>query len=178
MPMTYQTRANISNKMARPKLIVFDLDYTLWPFWVDTHHDPPFLKRSDGQVYDRHGKMVICYPDVPQVLHRLHSEGYTLAVASRSSTPPEAHELCHLFDWDKYFTYKEIYPGSKVTHFGRFVEESGIPYEDMLFFDDEQRNIIELRNIGVTSIMVNDGITKALIKEGLETFQHNRQQHR
>ncbi|XP_046570794.1 magnesium-dependent phosphatase 1-like [Haliotis rubra] len=163
--------------MARPRLIVFDLDYTLWPFWVDSHHDPPFVKRCDGRVYDRQGQVVSFYPDVPRVLQRLHSEGYMLAVASRSRTPPEAHELCHLFDWDRYFTYKEIYPGSKVKHFGRFTMASGIPYEDMLFFDDEQRNIIELRSIGVTSILVSDGVTESLIKEGLETFQFNRQQH-
>jgi len=30
-----------------PKMIVFDLDYTLWPFWVDTHVTPP-LKAKEG----------------------------------------------------------------------------------------------------------------------------------
>jgi len=30
-----------------PKMLVFDLDYTLWPFWVDTHVTPP-LKAKDG----------------------------------------------------------------------------------------------------------------------------------
>ena len=30
-----------------PKMLVFDLDYTLWPFWVDTHVSPP-LQAKDG----------------------------------------------------------------------------------------------------------------------------------
>lgn len=35
----------------RPKLFAFDLDYTLWPAWVDTHVTGP-MKR-DGKVINR-----------------------------------------------------------------------------------------------------------------------------
>ena len=35
----------------------------------------------------------------------------------RTEDPPAARELMKVLDIDKYFSYKEIYPGSKVTHF-------------------------------------------------------------
>lgn len=37
-----------------PKLIAFDLDYTLWPFWVDTHVSAPVKARdNNSRVADR-----------------------------------------------------------------------------------------------------------------------------
>jgi magnesium-dependent phosphatase 1 len=37
--------------------------------------------------------------------------------------------------------YQEIYPGSKLKHFKTIHQESGVAYEDMLFFDNERWNI-------------------------------------
>ncbi|XP_013403794.1 magnesium-dependent phosphatase 1-like [Lingula anatina] len=151
----------------KPSLIVFDLDYTLWPFWVDTHVDPPFKKQSDGRVLDFHGRHVKYYRDVPQMLKQLQQEGYTLAVASRTSCTDEARQLLNLFDWNKYFTYKEIYPGSKVAHFQRFHEQSGLPYQKMLFFDG--------CFLCVTCIHAKDGMSLQVLQEGLQVFAEKSQ---
>ncbi|XP_064598864.1 magnesium-dependent phosphatase 1-like [Liolophura sinensis] len=163
--------------MAKPKLIVFDLDYTLWPFWIDTHVDPPFKKKSDGRIHDRNGQRIKFYSCVPDILQRLQNEGYQLGVASRTGATAEANELLILFDWDKYFAYKEIYPGSKTTHFARFLKNSGLQYQDMLFFDDEHRNIIEVRNLGVTCILAEDGVTEEVIQRGFKQYAQDRNQN-
>ncbi|KAK4877335.1 hypothetical protein RN001_009841 [Aquatica leii] len=156
--------------VVKPKLIVFDLDYTLWPFWVDTHVNPPFRKSSSGSIVDSTGATVKCYKEVPKVLEKLKQDGYILGVASRTSEIRGAMQLIELFGWAKYFTYKEIYPGKKTTHFANFRKQSGIQYKDMLFFDDENRNIKDLKGEGVTSILVQDGVTEKVVENGLKEY--------
>ncbi|XP_008267655.1 magnesium-dependent phosphatase 1 isoform X1 [Oryctolagus cuniculus] len=135
--------------MARlPKLAVFDLDYTLWPFWVDTHVDPPFHKGSDGTVRDRRGQNVRLYPEVPEVLERLRGLGVPIAAASRTGEIDGANQLLELFDLVRYFCHREIYPGSKVTHFERLRHKTGLPFSQMIFFDDEKRNIVDVGQLG------------------------------
>lgn len=158
----------------KPKLIVFDLDYTLWPFWVDTHAEPPFKLDESGNVIDATGDTIKCYSDVPEILESLHKEGYVLGIASRTGEIDGAYQLLAIFDWNKYFNYKQIYPGSKTTHFTMIKNESGFSYDQMLFFDDEHRNIRDLEEVGVVSIYVRDGITKQVIKEGLATYAERR----
>uniref|UniRef100_A0A1W7RFV8 Magnesium-dependent phosphatase 1 n=1 Tax=Agkistrodon contortrix contortrix TaxID=8713 RepID=A0A1W7RFV8_AGKCO len=154
----------------KPALVVFDLDYTLWPFWVDTHVDPPFQKKSDGSVQDRNKRPVNLYPEVPEVLHQLESEGIAMATASRTGEIQGAKQLLDLFDLNRYFRYTEIYPGSKITHFQRLKQQTGIPFHQMLFFDDESRNIRDVSTLGVVCVAVPRGMTLSLLREGMENF--------
>ncbi|XP_034261308.1 magnesium-dependent phosphatase 1 [Pantherophis guttatus] len=161
----------------KPALVVFDLDYTLWPFWVDTHVDPPFHKKSDGSVRDRNQRPVQLYPEVPEVLHRLDSEGIAMAAASRTGEIQGARQLLDLFGLNRYFRYTEIYPGSKITHFQRLNQQSGIPFHQMLFFDDESRNIRDVGTLGVVCVSVPRGMTLSLLKDGLESFARSSSSH-
>ncbi|XP_076028335.1 magnesium-dependent phosphatase 1-like isoform X2 [Oratosquilla oratoria] len=157
----------------RPISIGNKKDYTLWPFWVDTHVDPPFHKKL-GKILDSCGKTVKPYPEVTSVLKHLQKEGYILAAASRTGEIDGANQLLKLFEWEKFFTYKEIYPGSKVHHFKRFQQASGLQYQEMLFFDDEHRNKVDLKKIDVLTIMVPDGVNHQLLKDGLKEFANLR----
>ncbi|KAF7507435.1 hypothetical protein GJ744_010494 [Endocarpon pusillum] len=77
-----------------PRIIVFDLDYTLWPFWVDTHVTPPIkAKDSSTRVQDRWGESFAFYPGVPNVLHAARERGITMSVASRTEAPELAKDM-------------------------------------------------------------------------------------
>ncbi|XP_026549767.1 magnesium-dependent phosphatase 1-like, partial [Notechis scutatus] len=75
---------------------------------------------SDGSVQDQNQRPVRLYPEVPEVLHLLDSEGIAMAAASRTGEIQGARQLLDLFGLNLcYFRYTEIYPGSKTTHFQR-----------------------------------------------------------
>lgn len=153
-----------------PKIIVFDLDYTLWPLWVDCCVTP-FCKKNENEAVDAHGQTLQHCKDVPNILKELSNKGYELGIASRTSEIQGANQLLNIFGWDKYFKYKEIYPGSKVAHFSKIQKASGVKYEDMIFFDDEARNISDVRKLGVCCILVKNGVTHQVIEKALKDFQ-------
>lgn len=108
------------------------------------------------------------YPEVLEILEHW-SKKCEIAVASRTSYPQGAESLLKLFGFDKFIKYKEIYPGCKHTHFNRLKSKSTFDYSEMLFFDDEPRNIRDLRKLGVESILVDSdvGATKKIIAEAV-----------
>jgi magnesium-dependent phosphatase 1 len=141
-------------------LVVFDLDFTLWDCggtWCD-HTNPPYY-RQNGIILDEDMRKIRLYPEVQSMLQNLYDQDVLLGVASRTSAPDWADELMQLFDIKKYFKFFEIYPGSKVSHFQSLQLKTGLPFRDMIFFDDEYRNIDEVSRLGVEAIFVEDGIS-------------------
>lgn len=64
----------------------------------------------------------------------------------------------------------EIYPGSKIKHMECIHKKTGIPYEEMLFFDDERRNV-ETEKLGVTMQLVTDGVTWDEVERGIQLWR-------
>lgn len=157
--------------MALPELIVFDLDFTLWNCG-GTYCDcltPPF-RIHNKLVQDHSGRVIELYPNVCAMLDYCDVKGVALALASRTEEPDWARQLLDLLAVTDRFELAEICPSSKLQHFAALQKASGIDYQAMLFFDDEQRNIMEVETLGVTSVYVPSGMTQDVFEDGLAQF--------
>lgn len=77
------SESHFDKKIDDLDLVVFDLDYTLWPFYVDCS-DPPF-KKSTKHIVDACGSKVKSYPHSTDILKNLSSLGYKIGIASRTA---------------------------------------------------------------------------------------------
>eukprot|EP00040_Diaphanoeca_grandis_P001617 m.18996 g.18996 ORF g.18996 m.18996 type:complete len:217 (+) comp12298_c0_seq1:89-739(+) len=168
------------SKEGFPKMIVFDVDYTLWPYWVDTHVSPPFTRKG-STVYDGSSSVVKIFPETATVLLALRDvPGLKIAFASRTGQPKWLKSLASLFVLSPQTTlwdlpdYAEIYPGSKLRHFKSLNEKSRIQTQDMLFFDDEPHSNREVTKLGVTFVDAEGGITKQMTIDGINTYFEER----
>jgi magnesium-dependent phosphatase 1 len=150
-------------------LIVFDLDFTLWDAggtWCD-HLTPPF-RRKGPYVTDAYGERVCLYPDVRAILQWCQENEHSVGLASRTGEPTWAKRILDLFELRDIFDYEQIYPGCKEQHFRKLRHQSGVSYQEMVFFDDEYRNIQDVQALGVRAIHVHQGVSWPLFWEALE----------
>ncbi|XP_004504843.1 uncharacterized protein [Cicer arietinum] len=163
-----------------PRLVVFDLDYTLWPFYCEcrSKRDTPSL-----------------YPHSRGILSALRDKGIDAAIASKSPTPDIATVFLQKLRITSMFVarftqlhfinhqiikIKEIFYTwtPKTEHFQKIHSRTGVPYNSMLFFDDDNNNIKGVSKLGVTSILVNNGVNLGAFREGLTKFSQNKQKKR
>jgi magnesium-dependent phosphatase 1 len=103
--------------------------------------------------------------------------------ASRTHAPKLAQKMLSLIHINgkpsaNYLTHKTWGVGSKITHFQEIKQLTGVDFEDMVFFDDEMRNRDVQDRLGVTFVLVNEGVTRQTFDRGIESWRKRiRQEH-
>ncbi|CDP01564.1 unnamed protein product [Coffea canephora] len=140
-----------------PRLVVFDLDYTLWPFYCECCYE------SDSPNL---------YPHARGIIQALKGRGIDVAIASRSPARDIATTFLEKLGIRSIFVAEEIFSSwtHKTQHLQKIQRKTGIPFDAMLFFDDEDRNIEAVSRMGVTSILVYNGVTLEALRQGLVEF--------
>ena len=86
-----------------------------------------------------------------------------VAYVSRTTEPEWAQQCLRLLQskaglcLDAQAPFQEIYPGNKKKHFQRIHSQSSIPYDQMIFFDNENRNCIDCAKLGITCVYTPRG---------------------
>ena len=99
-----------------PKLVVFDLDFTLWkPELYQLSSGSPFKASSDGCVVTGRGERLDLFPSARTALRELADAGVPVAIASRASEVTWAHEIMRLLRVDKHRTVADVIGASPVV---------------------------------------------------------------
>ena len=175
---------------ANPGLVVFDLDWTIWPYDCGCEVLPPFRTMPWG-IVDRRGYSANPYTDVRGIMAALVDAGVPIAIASRNPDMAVLESLLRLITfecgrgtisiWDAlpspaYFRAHSsggLY--AKTGHFAALKVASGVYYDQMLFFDDLAENIHHAKKLGVTGVnVVGTGMNWRALSDGLVKFRHAR----
>lgn len=169
----------IAGSARLPTAVLVDLDKTVWPYWLDYHADgPPFRQHPDGTtVADRRGKQVKMFPETPAVLTALHQAGIPVLACSRSSTPDWCRAVIELYVLDPAsgLRFRDVlHPSSvirtaesKLSHLRDIRKALNVPFNELLFFDDERYICEEGESLGVHCVQVDrEGLCLRALEEG------------
>ena len=149
--------------------------------------DPP----GSTRVVDRLGTELTIHPGariaIEEMLNRprWRRANVQIAYASRTDEPEWASEAMRLLrvcadnrgldvTLEDAVDHMEVYPvRSKTEQFHRLKAKSGVPFERMLFFDNEARNVREVATLGVCCVYTPDGMTVDNWREGVASFEEH-----
>ena len=174
-----------------PSLLVFDCDFTIWPFDCDKHVISPFRASPFGGIIDRFGRPANPYRDVQMLFAGIVDAGIPTAFLSRNPSAVYIEELLRCIKiqtktrgeislWDtmpsrEYFhAYSRDGAGKgKDKHFAALQKVCGIPFHKMLFFDDLPENILAAQEQGTNSVLVGSrrGLNVEAMDAGIDMWR-------
>lgn len=169
----------------KPAVIVFDCDWTLYPYDCDKDRGAPFTRNLSG-VNDFWGRWSDPYPDVPHILGAILDAEIPVAFLSRNPSADAVENLLRTIPlyskkrgtlslWAAMpnRTYFHAYSAGGVgkgkdRHFAELRMITGIPFNQMLFFDDMKDNIEAAAAQGTTGVLLGrPGLTWAAFTAGI-----------
>jgi magnesium-dependent phosphatase 1 len=123
-----------------PRVLIFDLDDTLWLGEVDCSGGPPFRAIDTHTTNCSRNRPVRLFTEVPEIFSHIVRTDMHVAYASRTWEPEWAKQALHeLGMWD-ICTAHGWGDCGKSHHLREIKSTLGIDYSEMMFFDNEQRS--------------------------------------
>lgn len=170
----YYPNCSFIPQQRRPKLIVFDTDYTLWPFNFYYDVMPPVRNGTIRKTaVDKNNKTLKPYPDVPIIFKTLYKLKYKIGVATRGFMNRRYLSILRYTELMKYISYQQCYALSQRRNLHLIQRESGVDFNEMLYFDDEITGCIDASDLNLTAILVFDGMNMATLNKGFEVFEYS-----
>jgi magnesium-dependent phosphatase-1 len=190
LPQTdYEIAFAALNTPFNPSILVFDCDWTLYPYDCDKDRVAPFSRTPWGEIRDAYYRPSDPYNSVPAIFGAIADSGIPVAFLSRNSSSHQVRNLLSTIPckaktsltpktlWDTmpshdYFhAYSSANTPGKTRHFTALKAITGVEFGSMLFFDDLPDNIKVAQRQGTTSVLLNNGLTLEAFLSGLEAWR-------
>eukprot|EP01059_Diplonema_ambulator_P002029 TRINITY_DN1166_c1_g1_i1.p1 TRINITY_DN1166_c1_g1~~TRINITY_DN1166_c1_g1_i1.p1 ORF type:complete len:191 (+),score=51.03 TRINITY_DN1166_c1_g1_i1:351-923(+) len=178
--------------MSMPRMVVFDLDACLWDpevYLLNRMPNKPVTGEDGRVVGASDGSMTVqLHPGAVVALNELRMmPDVKVAAASTSLAPPYSYQCLKLIEVSpgvsaiSCFDHLQIGRSGKLTsrktsHFKLLHQESGIPYSEMLFFDDcnwdDHVNDI-YKTLGVVGHATPNGLQVSDWREGIRKYNQH-----
>jgi len=165
-----------------PKLVAFDLDGTIWSpdMYMLWGGGSPFRFISNEELRDSINAKVKLLGISGDILDTIATaeewKDTQVAWVSCTDEPDWADECMKKFKTPMGVPLVErvqeqcIYKANKQTHFNDLQQRTNIPFEDMIFFDNERGNINSVERLGVCSIYCPNGMTRKIWENGIASW--------
>eukprot|EP00180_Rhodochaete_pulchella_P001519 Plantae.Rhodophyta-Rhodochaete_pulchella.ctg2334.p1 GENE.Plantae.Rhodophyta-Rhodochaete_pulchella.ctg2334~~Plantae.Rhodophyta-Rhodochaete_pulchella.ctg2334.p1 ORF type:complete len:340 (+),score=59.22 Plantae.Rhodophyta-Rhodochaete_pulchella.ctg2334:695-1714(+) len=182
-------------EVAQPKLIIFDLEGTLWEPEISEIEGasgggaPYKLDKRSGDVFDRNGLRIGLIGDTRDALLDLFEEDrwanvQTAAISNSDTSFGTSKVFLKKFRVAvddnirlyQVFDHIILKKGSVKNHLEMLHERTGVEYNDMLYFDNQRYNVAEAQIMGLCALFVKHGFAEGTFIRSLDSFQQFKRQ--